>query len=157
MPRKFKSTASFLKPDPRYNNATLSKFINFVMLDGKKSTAQRMVYEALDTLKERFPEQDAIDTFLTAIDNVKPSVEVKSKRIGGANYQVPIKVERNRQQYLAFTWVVIAVRAKKGKPFAVCLADELSDAYKREGVAIKKREDMHRMADANRAFAQFAW
>lgn len=157
MPRKYQSTEIHLKPDPIYGNKVLAKFINFVMYEGKKSTAMRQVYGALDILKQRVDDAEPLEVFLKAIDNVKPRVEVKSRRVGGANYQVPVEVSRRRQQYLAFTWVLKAARSRKGKPMADCLADELSDAYKKEGNAIKDRENMHRMADANRAFAHFAF
>lgn len=157
MPRKYKSTEGYLQPDPRFGNKTLAKFINFLMLDGKKSIAQKHVYAALDLLKERFPDEDPVEVFLRAVDNVKPRVEVKSRRVGGANYQVPVEVSKRRAQYLAFTWLLKATRAKSGRPLYVKLADELSDAFKKEGSAVKDRENMHRMADANRAFAHFAF
>lgn len=157
MPRKYKSTEVYLQPDPRHGSKDLAKFINTVMLDGKKSTAMHMVYEALDILGTRFEDKEPIKVFLDAVANVRPRVEVKSKRVGGANYQVPVEVKPRRARYLAFTWIVESSRKKKGKPFAMCLADELSDAYRKEGVSVKKREDVHRMADANRAFAHFAW
>jgi small subunit ribosomal protein S7 len=157
MPRKYKSTEIHLKPDPRYGSPVLSKFINTCMECGKKSIASASVYGALETLKQRFPEMQPLDVFIEAVENVKPKVEVKSKRVGGANYQVPVDVNPRRKQYLAFTWVIEAARARKGRPFADCLADELTDAFKREGAACRKREEVHRMADANRAFAHFAW
>ena len=157
MPRKFRSTAGYLSPDPRYQSKVLSKFVNFIMLDGKKSTATRMVYDSLDNLKKRFPESEPLDIFQQAINNVKPQLEVKSRRVGGANYQVPVEVKPRRAQYLAFKWIIDSARKTKGKTFTDCLTNELGDAFKKEGSAVKKKEDTHRMADANRAFAHFAF
>lgn len=157
MPRKYKSTEIHLRPDPRFGSRELAKFINTVMMDGKKSVATKQVYGAMDILSKRFPDRDPIEVFREAVDNVKPRVEVKSRRVGGANYQVPVEVKQRRKQYLAFTWLVAASRGRKGRPLADCIADELSDAFRREGTAVKKREDIHKMADANRAFAHFAW
>ena len=146
-----------LKPDPRHNSLLASKFINCLMWDGKKTTAQRVFYDALDVVKKRIPDQEPIDVFNQAIENVKPQIEVRSKRVGGAAYQVPMQVNRNRQQSLAFRWLLIAVREKKGRPTHMKLADELVAAYKKEGAAITRRENVHRMAEANKAFAHFAW
>lgn len=146
-----------LKPDPRHNSLLASKFINCLMWDGKKTTAQRVFYGALDVVKKRIPDQEPIDVFNQAIENVKPQIEVRSKRVGGAAYQVPMQVNRNRQQSLAFRWLLIAVREKKGRPTHMKLADELVAAYKKEGAAITRRENVHRMAEANKAFAHFAW
>ena len=157
MPRKYQSTEIFLKPDPRYNNDQVQKFINCVMKSGKKSTATNMVYEAFDKLKAKITDKEPVEVFKEAVSNVKPRLEVKSKRVGGANYQVPVEVNPKRARFLAYTWILKAARGRKGKPFAEKLADELSDAYRREGTAVKTREDVHRMADANRAFAHFAW
>ncbi len=127
------------------------------MWDGKKTTAQRVFYDALDVVKKRIPDQEPIDVFNQAIENVKPHIEVRSKRVGGAAYQVPMQVNRNRQQSLAFRWMLMAVREKKGRPTHMKLADELVAAYKKEGAAMTRRENVHRMADANKAFAHFAW
>ncbi len=152
-----------LRPDPRFNDKVLSKFINCVMHDGKKSVAQRVVYEAMDIIdarlkKETSPEapKSAIELFHRAIENVKPFVEVRSKRVGGANYQVPIPVNNRRQQSLAFRWIITAVRGEKGRPIAQRLADELYAAARGEGKAMATRDQTHRMAEANRAFAHFA-
>ena len=136
-----------------------SKFINCLMLDGKKTTAQKVFYDALDEIKRRneFPEQSPIEIFEMAIENVKPAIEVRSKRVGGASYQVPMQVNRARQQSLALRWILGAIRDKKGRPTHLKLADELLAACKKEGVAYTKRENTHRMADANKAFAHFAW
>ena len=147
-----------LKPDPRYNDKVLSRFINCIMLDGKKAVAQRIVYMALEEIEKRTEgEPTAIDIFHRAISNVKPDVEVRSKRVGGANYQVPMSVNRRRQQSLAFRWIINATRAEKGKPMYRRLARELWDASNKEGKAINTRDQTHRMADANKAFAHFAW
>jgi small subunit ribosomal protein S7 len=127
------------------------------MYDGKKSTALNVVYDALDIIAQKLPEQESIEVFTQALENVKPQVEVRSKRVGGASYQVPMQVNRNRQQSLAIRWVLEAIRGKKGRPTADKLAEELLAAYRREGAAMTKRENTHRMADANKAFAHFAW
>jgi small subunit ribosomal protein S7 len=158
MPRKFKSTEKFLKPDPRYRSALISKFINNLMFDGKKSTAQKIVYDAFDMIKAKMGDDtDPLEFFKQALDNVKPRIEVRSRRVGGATYQVPVEVTRKRQQALAFRWIRTAARARKGMPMAKRLAEELLAAYKREGAAFKTREDTHKMAEANKAFAHLAW
>jgi small subunit ribosomal protein S7 len=146
-----------LRPDPRYNSLLAAKFVNCLMWDGKKSVAQSVLYDALDEVGNRIKDRPAIEVFEQAIENVKPHIEVRSKRVGGASYQVPMQVNRNRQQSLAFRWILAAVRDKKGRSTHMKLADELVAAYKKEGAAITKRENTHRMADANRAFAHFAW
>lgn len=146
-----------LRGDPRHNSLLASKFINNLMWDGKKSVAESVFYDALDILKKRVSDQEPIDVFTQAVENVKPSIEVRSKRVGGAAYQVPMQVSRMRQQSLAIRWLVLAVRDKKGRPTCEKLADELFAAYKREGAAMTRRENVHRMADANKAFAHFAW
>jgi small subunit ribosomal protein S7 len=148
-----------LKGDPRHNSMLAGKFINCLMLDGKKSTAQKVFYDALEEVARRGVEGTAepIEVFETAIENVKPYIEVRSKRVGGASYQVPMQVNRARQQSLAIRWLLGAVREKKGRPMHLKLADELLAAFKKEGAAYTKRENTHRMADANKAFAHFAW
>jgi small subunit ribosomal protein S7 len=153
-----------LRPDPRYNDRVLAKFINCVMHDGKKATAQRVVYDAIDQMGKRLEKEKvegmpatAIELFNKAIENAKPNVEVRSKRVGGANYQVPMQVSAKRRQALSFRWILEAVRGEKGKPIADRLAKELWDAAKGEGKALTKREETHRMAEANKAFAHFAW
>ena len=146
-----------LKPDPRYDSILASKFINCMMYCGKKSTAQKCFYDALDIVKTKVPAADAIEVFTQAVENVKPNIEVRSKRVGGASYQVPMQVNRVRQQSLAIRWLLMAVREKKGRPAADKLAAELMSAYNREGTAVTRRENVHRMADANKAFAHFAW
>jgi len=146
-----------LAPDPRYGSLLASKFINCLMHDGKKSTAQGVFYDALDIVKEKIKDVEPIEVFTTAVNNVKPEVEVRSKRVGGAAYQVPMQVNRIRQQSLAIRWLLLAVREKKGRATHEKLAEELIAAYNREGTAVTKRENVHRMAEANRAFAHFAW
>ncbi len=153
-----------LRPDPKFQNTTLARFINCVMKDGKKSVAERVVYDALDRIADRLEKdknqdlpRSAIEIFERAINNVRPQVEVRSKRVGGANYQVPVQVNRKRQQSLAFRWILEASRGEKGKPMCDRLARELYDAAKGEGKAMTTRENTHRMADANKAFAHFAF
>ena len=154
---KFTKSAEQLAPDPRHKSLLASKFINCLMLDGKKSVAQRVFYDALDVIAKKVSDAESIDVFTTAVENCKPSIEVRSKRVGGATYQVPTPVSAKRQQTLAIRWLLEAVRAKKGRPTSVSLSDELLAAYRREGAAMTKRENVHRMADANKAFAHFAW
>ena len=151
------ASRSQLEPDPKYKSILASKFINCLMWDGKKTTAQNLLYDAMEEMGKRDPNQEPIDLFTQAVDNVKPHVEVRSRRVGGAAYQVPMQVSRTRQQTLAIRWLLVAVREKKGRPTALKLADELMAACKREGAAMTRRENVHRMADANKAFAHFAW
>ena len=151
------ASKSQLKPDPRHNSELASKFINCLMWDGKKTIAQGVFYDALDEIKKRIPDQEAIDVFTQAVENVKPQIEVRSKRVGGASYQVPMQVNRARQQSLSIRWLLIAIRDKKARPTHLKLADELCAAFNREGAAMTKRENTHRMAEANKAFAHFAW
>jgi len=154
---KITASRTSLRPDPRHNSLLASKFINCLMYDGKKTTAQGVFYGALEEISEKIKDRPAIEVFEQAIENVKPYIEVRSKRVGGASYQVPMQVNKNRQQSLAFRWVLSAVRDKKGRATHQKLADELLAAYRKEGTAITKRENTHRMADANKAFAHFAW
>jgi len=155
--KKFTSSSEQLKPDPKYNKKIVSKFINCLMLGGKKSVAQRAFYDAMDIIEERIKDAKPIDVFEKAINNAKPLIEVRSKRVGGASYQVPMQVSSKRQQSLAFRWILQSARAKKGKPMCERLASELIDAYKEHGGAMTTRENIHRMAEANKAFAHFAW
>jgi small subunit ribosomal protein S7 len=157
MPRNYKSTERFLQPDPVYQSKLVSKFINSIMREGKRTTAERVVYSAFDELKRRIPDKEPLEVFSEALSNCRPMVEVRSKRVGGATYQVPKPVGAKRQQALAFRWLIEAARSRKGKAMYLCLAEELGDAYRREGTAVKKREDTHRMAEANKAFSHFAW
>src|SRR4249920_3461365 len=157
MARKRTASATTLQADPRYGSKLASKFINCLMWQGKKATAQRIFYNALDQIKKRMPDANPIDVFTQAVENVKPSVEVRSRRVGGANYQVPMQVKRERQQSLAIRWLITASRSKAGRPMFLRLADELMAAYRREGEAMTKRENTIKMADSNKAFAHFAW
>ena len=157
MPRKFTSTEPLQKPDPRYSDPVASKFISCLMRGGKKTTAQKVFYTALDIIGSRIKDKEPIEVFRRALDNVKPRVEVRSKRVGGATYQVPMEVSRKRQQSLAIRWILGTTRKKGGRPMSRRLSDELMAAYRSEGEAIKKREDTHKMAEANKAFAHFAW
>jgi small subunit ribosomal protein S7 len=134
-----------------------AKFVNCLMHDGKKSVAYTVFYDALDIVSKRIADHEPIEVFHQALENIKPQIEVRSKRVGGAAYQVPMQVNRTRQQSLAIRWLLIAVREKKGRPMAQKLADELTAAFNREGAAMNRRENVHRMADANKAFAHFAW
>jgi small subunit ribosomal protein S7 len=157
MALQYKSTEVYLKPDVRFKSTLVAKFINNLMHEGKKSVAEKVFYQATDLLQTRFPDKEPLEIVEAAINNVKPLVEVKSKRVGGATYQVPIEVSRKRQFSLGIRWILEATRSKKGKAMYLRLADELSDAYKKQGVSITKRENTHKMAEANKAFAHFAW
>lgn len=145
-----------LKGDPVYDSLLASKFINCLMWDGKKNAARKIFYEALEIIRTRVTDVEPIEVFTTALENVKPMIEVRSKRVGGASYQVPTPVRANRAQSLCIRWILAAVRDKKGQPTAQKLAAELYDAYNKQGVAYTKRENVHRMAEANKAFAHFA-
>lgn len=156
MPRKkTKSFRRHIEPDVRYNNVLVSKMINKIMQDGKKRLAESLMYKALEQIEAK-SKQDPVTVFEAAVKNVAPLVQVKARRIGGTTYQVPIEVKGDRKIHLALTWILIAARSKKGKSFDVCLADELMNAFNNTGDAIKKREDTHKMAEANKAFAHFA-
>jgi len=157
MAKKFTASSETLKPDPKFNSKLVSKFINCMMWQGKKSTAQQMFYDAMDMVVGKIKDVPPLEIFETAINNVKPVLEVRSKRVGGASYQVPMQVSPRRQQSLAFRWILLSARSKKGKPMAERLATELSDAYNKQGGAMTTRENVHRMAEANKAFAHFAW
>jgi small subunit ribosomal protein S7 len=157
MALKYRSTAVFLKPDVRYKSKVTGKFINCLMWAGKKSTAERIFYQAMDILEKKVQGVDPLKAFETCIENVRPTVEVRSKRVGGATYQVPVEVPKHRAQALAFRWILEAARARKGKPMHEKLAAELIDAYNKTGAAFTQRENVHKMAEANKAFAHFAW
>ena len=157
MPRKYVSTERLQVPEPRHGNPLLSKFINCVMKRGKKTTAQAIVYGALDAVAKRLPGEDPVKIFQTAIANVKPMVEVRSKRVGGATYQVPVDVGTRRQQSLAIRWILETSRKKRGKAMSERLAEEFILASRREGGAYLTRENVHKMAEANKAFAHYAW
>ena len=154
---KITASASTLKPDGKYKSILAGKFINCLMYSGKKSVAEIVFYDALDIIKEKIPDKEPIEIFTQAVENVKPYIEVRSRRVGGAAYQVPMQVNRNRQQSLSIRWILGATREKKGRPMYLKLAEELMAAYNKEGAAYTKRENVHRMADANKAFAHFAW
>ena len=143
-------------PDPKFNSETVSKFINQVMRKGKKTIARKIVYDAFEIIKEK-TKKEPLEVFETALENVSPRVEVKSKRVGGATYQVPVEVKGNRKMALAMRWILMGAKSKKGKAMREKLAAELMDAANNTGWAIKKKTDTHRMAEANRAFAHFAW
>ncbi len=157
MAKKFTASSQQLKPDPKYNSKLVSKFVNCLMWGGKKSTAQKVFYDAMNIIGKNIKDAEALEVFEKAINNVKPLLEVRSKRIGGASYQVPMQVSTRRQQSLAFRWILTSARGKKGKPMCERLASELIDAYNERGSAMTTRENIHRMAEANKAFAHFAW
>jgi small subunit ribosomal protein S7 len=157
MSKKFTASSQQLKPDAKYDSKLVSKFINCLMLDGKKSTAQKVFYDAMDIIGKQVEDAQPLEVFEKAIGNVKPMLEVRSKRVGGASYQVPMQVNPRRQQSLAFRWILASARSKSGKPLAQSLANEFVDAYNERGGAMTTRENVHRMAEANKAFAHFAW
>jgi small subunit ribosomal protein S7 len=151
------ASAETLQPDPRFGSKLVSKFINCLMWEGKKATAVRIFYDAMDQIKKRMPDAEPLDVFTQAVEHVKPAVEVRSKRVGGATYQVPMQVNKTRQQSLAIRWIIGAARNKAGRPMFLRLSDELMAAYRREGEAMAKRENTTKMAESNKAFAHFAW
>ena len=159
MSRRSQAPIRVILPDPKYHNDMLAKFMNVVMQSGKKSAAERIIYGALDRIAEKTsrPGAEAISVLTAALDNVKPTVEVKSRRVGGATYQVPVEVRSTRRQTLAMRWVLDAARERSEKSMAYRLAHELMDAAENRGAAVRKREDTHRMADANKAFAHYRW
>jgi small subunit ribosomal protein S7 len=156
MRKSFTASAETLQPDGRYNSVLVSKFINCLMWDGKKSTAEGVFYDAMDHIQQKLS-KEPLEVFKQAIENIKPLIEVRSKRVGGATYQVPIEVTSKRQLSLAIRWILEAARSKKGRPMHLRLATELIDAFNKEGAAYTTRENVHRMAEANKAFAHFAW
>ena len=153
----YRSTEVFLQPDIKYKSKLVSKFINNLMRKGKKSVAEGVFYGAMEVIEKKITDVTPLEMFETAVNNVKPLVEVRSKRVGGATYQVPVEVPKKRQQSLAIRWILGAAKGKKGRPMFQRLADELVDAYKKQGIAITQRENTHKMAEANKAFAHFAW
>jgi len=156
MPRRREVPKRTILADPKFGDQTLTKFINVIMLDGKKSTAERIVYGALDQVAARTKE-DPIEVFTRALENVRPVVEVKSRRVGGATYQVPVEVRPQRRTALAMRWLVDAARRRGEKSMGIRLANELMEAADNRGTAVKKREDTHRMAEANKAFSHYRW
>ena len=159
MSRRAQAPVRAILPDPKFNSDMLAKFMNVVMKDGKKSAAERIIYGALDRIAEKTGKKgpEAIEVLSAALDNVKPVVEVKSRRVGGATYQVPVEVRSTRRQTLAMRWVIDAARDRSEKSMAFRLAHELMDAAENRGAAVRKREDTHRMAEANKAFAHYRW
>ena len=156
MGRKNKSVNRPVAPDSKYNSVVVSKFVSRMMIDGKKATCVRIIYDAMDILKSK-TDKEPLEVFLKALDNVKPMVEVKSRRVGGATYQVPIEIRESRREALAMRWIISAARAKSGHGMGECLANELLDAFNNTGTAYKKKEDTHKMAEANKAFAHYRW
>jgi len=156
MARRRKAERRVLAPDPTYNSELVAKVINFTMRGGKKSTAERIVYGALSHISEKMSEEP-IEVLIKAIDNMKPRVEVKSRRVGGSTYQVPVEINRDRQLALALRWLLAASKGRRGVPMGTAMALELMDAYNGQGSVIRKRDDTHRMAQANKAFAHYAW
>lgn len=157
MPRRGPVPKREIPPDPKFGSVLVAKFINNLMRDGKKNTARKIFYSALDLLKEKSGGEDPLKIFEKAVENVKPLLETRSRRIGGANYQVPVEVRPERQVSLAIKWIIQAARARPEKTMVERLANELWDAYHERGAAIKKKEDTHRMAESNRVFAHFRW
>ena len=157
MSRRRKADKREIIPDTKFNDKVLSKFINIVMYDGKKSKSEKIVYDALDIASKKLKISEPIDLFKTALNNVKPGIEVRSRRVGGATYQVPVEVRNERAQALAIRWIVDASRKRNEKSMVERLAQELADAHENKGTSIKKREDTHKMAEANRAFAHYRW
>ena len=156
MARRRVAAKRTLIPDPKYKSAMVSRFINIIMKEGKKSTAEHIVYRCFEILAEKTG-KPAIDVFQKALDNARPLVEIKPRRIGGATYQIPIEVRSERGISISMRWIRNFARVKKGKPMEIKLADELLDAFKGEGPAVKKKEDTHKMAEANKAFAHYRW
>ncbi len=156
MRRKLK-TKKPLKPDYKFQSEKVTKLINYIMWDGKKSTAEKQVYKALEIIAEKAKVKNPVEIFELALSNTAPNMEVRSKRVGGANYQVPVEVRPSRRSALSMKWIIEAARGKKGAPISEKLADEIIAASKNEGEAVKKRENTHKMAEANKAFAHFAW
>ena len=156
MSRKNKPPKRIFYPDPKYSSLVLAKFINFVMYDGKKSTSEKIIYDALEKIKNKTKE-DPIKVFNDAISKIRPNLEVRSRRVGGATYQIPVEVKTQRSQTLALRWLLEATRKRKNKTMSEKLFHELMDASKNKGSAIKKREDTHKMAESNKAFAHYRW
>ena len=156
MSRKRKAPVRKIYPDPKYHSEVISKFINSIMYDGKRSTAEKILYDAMDKIKLKNNE-DPLKVFNSAISNVKPNIECRSRRVGGATYQVPVEVKAKRAQALALRWLMDATRKRKNKTMAEKLYSELMDAFQNKGSAIKKKEDTHKMAESNKAFAHFRW
>lgn len=157
MSRRRRAEKRIIEPDPVYKSETLAKFVNKVMLGGKRSTAQRIIYSALEKFSKRVKMEDPLEAFEQALENAKPSLEVKSRRIGGATYQVPIEIPSNRRISMAMKWIIKYARAKAGRSMEDGLSSELADCFNNQGATIKKKDDTHRMAEANKAFAHYKW
>jgi small subunit ribosomal protein S7 len=157
MPSKYNSPSRYIQPDPRYKSILVTKFCNCVMQDGKKRAAYKIFYDAMDEIGRRVKDREPLEVFQAAIANVKPLIQVRSRRVGGATYQVPMEVQKKRQTTLAIRWLLDATRKKKGRPMFKRLADELVMAYRREGAAMSTRDQVHKMAEANKAFAHLSW
>ena len=157
MSRKARNYTREILPDPKFGSEMITRFVNMVMQDGKKSVAEKIVYGAISTISDKSPGSDPVEMIETALDNVSPMVEVKSRRVGGATYQVPVEVRPKRRQTLAMRWVIDAARSRGEKSMPARLAGELLDAAEQRGNAVKKREDVHRMAEANKAFSHYRW
>ena len=155
--RKKRAPKREVLPDSKYNSELMSRLINMVMIDGKKSTSEKIVYTAMNVIAKKFPDVEPLEVFFQALENIKPQVQVKSRRVGGATYQVPVEVAPDRQLALAMRWLISYSRGRKGKPMHLSLANELIDAYNNTGSAVKKKDDTHRMAAANKAFAHYRW
>lgn len=157
MPSKYNSPRRFLQPDPRFRSMLVTKFCNCLMQDGKKRLAYNIFYDAMDEISRRLKDKEPLDVFQQALGNVKPLIQVRSRRVGGATYQVPMPVQKKRQTALAIRWILQACEKKKGRPMFKRLADELIMAYRREGAAMSTRDNVHKMAEANKAFAHLSW
>ncbi len=157
MSRRRQATKRPVAPDGKYNNALVARLVNTVMLSGKKSLAQRIVYGAFDTISEKNPASNPIEILQRAVDNAKPRIETKARRVGGATYQVPLEIPTDRQNALALRWIVEFADSRKGQPMKSALAAEILEAYQGQGNAIRKRDEVHKMAQANKAFAHFRW
>ncbi|MCI0712918.1 MAG: 30S ribosomal protein S7 [Chloroflexi bacterium] len=157
MPRRYRPAKRPVRPDQKFNNENISRFVNRMMRDGKKSKAYRIMYDALDLVSERITNQDPVVVFETALRNVTPAVEVKPRRVGGSTYQVPVEVPADRALSLAIRWILASTKARNGRSMAEKLAAELMDAFNNEGNAIRRKDETHRMAEANRAFANYRW
>ncbi len=146
-----------VQPDPKFNNKTISRFVNMLMIQGKKWNAERIVYRSLELVAQKTQKSDPLEVLTKAIDNVRPLLELKSRRVGGATYQIPVEVKGDRGASLALRWIRNAARGRKGKPMEQRLADEILDAFNGQGTAVKKKEEIHKMAEANRAFSHYRW
>jgi small subunit ribosomal protein S7 len=157
MPRRHIPQRKAPLPDPVYHDVTIARFVNRMMVDGKRSTSQSIVHSAMEELQRKVDDKTPVEVFHQALDNVKPMIEVKSRRVGGSTYQVPVEIKDNRREALAMRWIISAARGRSGKTMGARLSQELLDAFNNTGTAVKKKEDTHRMADANKAFAHYRW